>query len=176
MLISEAIDNTVREVPDFPKPGIMFKDITPILKNVELTNAIVNEVVDTFKSTKIDAVIGIESRGFLFGMAIAQAMKVPFCMVRKKGKLPGKTIEYSYDLEYGNATVEMHENEIDPNWNVLIHDDLLATGGTACAAAELVIKQGGKVAGFNFIIGLDFLRGIDKLQHYSTNIVSLKTY
>ncbi|MCI5057981.1 MAG: adenine phosphoribosyltransferase [Flavobacteriales bacterium] len=176
MTISEAIDNTIREVPDFPKKGIMFKDITPILKDVDLSKQITEAFVSELGSMEIDAVVGIESRGFLFGMALAHSLGVPFCMVRKKGKLPGDTIEHAYDLEYGQAIIEMHKDALEKDWNVLVHDDLLATGGTACAAAELINKLEANVIGFAFLVELSFLKGKDRLENYSNNIVSLKTY
>ena len=124
----------------------------------------------------IDAIVGVESRGFIYGMPLALELNVPFVLVRKVGKLPFTTIQYSYDLEYGSATVEMHVDSIKNDWNVFIHDDLLATGGTAIAAAELVQQQGGKVAGFGFIIELAFLEGAKRLEKYSKNIINLATY
>lgn len=166
----------IRNVPDFPKPGILFKDITPILADYVLCNDIVDEFYDHFKSHKIDAVIGVESRGFLFGMMMAQKFRIPFISVRKAGKLPYKTISYEYNLEYGTAKIEMHTDAIQPGWRVLIHDDLLATGGTAAAAAELVKKLNGEVAGFAFVIELAFLNGNQVLGKYSPNIFSLTTF
>ena len=132
-----------------------------------------NEVV---RDVKIDAIIGVESRGFLFGFLLANRMKIPFIPIRKVGKLPGETLKYKYDLEYGSSEVEVHISDIKKDWNVLIHDDLLATGGTACAASELVEKLGAKVVAFAFIISLDFLDGNKRLEKYSKNIISLKRY
>ena len=175
--IQERIKNSIRDVKDFPKEGIVFKDITPILSDVNLYN----DIVDTFvkniqeKNIKIDAIACIEARGFFFGTLIAQRLHVPFIPIRKKGKLPYETVSYSYDLEYGSATIEMHKDAIQKGWNVLIHDDLLATGGTAIAAAEL-IKPYGKVAGFSFLVDLTFLEGTEKLKKYSENIFSLIEY
>ena len=132
-MLKTKIDSVIREVPDFPKPGIMFKDITPILQDPVLCKEITDEICNHFRS-KVDVIVGVESRGFLFGMLIAQQLKVPFVTVRKKGKLPYKTVSYKYDLEYGSAEIEMHVDAIRKNDRVMVHDDLLATGGTAKAA------------------------------------------
>ncbi|MEN8927566.1 MAG: adenine phosphoribosyltransferase [Flavobacteriales bacterium] len=176
MNISEKIKSTVRNVPDFPKPGINFKDISPIVENPALSKEIVKEFATKLKDKNINAIVGVESRGFIYGMPLALEMNIPFILVRKVGKLPFTTIQYSYELEYGSATVEMHVDSIKKDWNVFIHDDLLATGGTAIAAAELVRQQGGKVAGFGFIIELAFLEGSKRLEKYTNNIVNLATY
>jgi adenine phosphoribosyltransferase len=176
MTIEQRLDQTLRTIPDFPKPGIMFKDITPVLEDPILCQDLVDDFISKLSSIKIDALVGVESRGFLFGLPLAMALKVPFITVRKKGKLPYKTVSYSYDLEYGSAEIEMHKDSIQPGWNVLVHDDLLATGGTAAAAAELVKMEGGLVAGFSFLIGLSFLNGANKLSSYSENIVSTIEY
>lgn len=176
MNLSEKIKQTVRNVPDFPKQGINFKDISPIVENPELSKEIVKEFANQLKGKNIDAIVGVESRGFIYGMPLALEMNIPFVLVRKAGKLPFDTIQYSYDLEYGSATVEMHVDSIKPDWNVFIHDDLLATGGTAIAASELVKKQGGNVAGYGFLIELSFLNGTDRLKKYSENIINLVTY
>lgn len=174
--ISEKIKQTVRNVPDFPKPGINFKDISPVVENPTLSREIVKEFANQLRDKGIDAIVGVESRGFIYGMPLALELNIPFVLVRKVGKLPFDTIKYSYDLEYGSATVEMHVDSIKPGWNVFIHDDLLATGGTAMAAAELVKQQKGNVAGFGFIIELSFLNGKGKLTHLSDNIINLATY
>lgn len=176
MNLSGKIKQTVRNVPDFPKPGINFKDISPIVENPGLSKEIVKEFADQLRDKNIDAIVGVESRGFIYGMPLALELNVPFVLVRKVGKLPFDTIQYSYDLEYGSATVEMHVDSIKPSWNVFVHDDLLATGGTAIAAAELVKRQGGNVAGFGFIIELSFLKGKEKLTYFSENIINLATY
>jgi len=176
MNIEEKIKNTVRNVPDFPKPGINFKDISPIVENPTLSKEIVKEFAAQLKGQNIHAIVGVESRGFIYGMPLALEMNIPFVLVRKVGKLPFKTIQYSYDLEYGSATVEMHIDSIKKDWNVFIHDDLLATGGTAIAAAELVKQQGGKIAGFGFIIELGFLNGVERIKPYSENIINLASY
>jgi len=175
-MISQKIDLAIREVSDFPKPGINFKDITTLLLDSELSSEIIDAFIERLKGKKIDAIIGVESRGFLFGFLLANKMSIPFIPIRKVGKLPGETLKYKYDLEYGSAEVEVHKLDIQKGWNVLVHDDLLATGGTACAAAELMQQLGAKVAAFAFVISLDFLQGNKKLEKYSKNIVSLKSY
>ena len=177
-MIKERIKATIRDVADFPKPGIMFKDITPILLDPVLCNDVVEEFAKQFSGHNIDAIVGVESRGFLFGMLLAQKINVPFITVRKAGKLPYKTISFEYDLEYGSAKMEMHVDALQKGWNVMIHDDLLATGGTAAAAASLIEMQQAKVAGFSFLIALDFLNGKEKLHKYTKaeNIVSLVNF
>ena len=175
MSLETKIKAAIRDVPDFPKPGIMFKDITPILENQTLCN----EIVDGFIANlfvKPDAIAGIESRGFLFGFLLANKLNIPFILIRKAGKLPGKTICYEYDLEYGTAKIEMHADSLKKGWNVLLHDDLLATGGTAEAAAHLIKQQGANVFGFNFVVGLEFLNGKQKLNIHSNNITCLAQY
>jgi adenine phosphoribosyltransferase len=175
-LLTQRITAAIRTVPDFPKPGILFKDITPILLDYALCADIATEFAQRVRPWNVDAIVGIESRGFLFGMLVAQQLQVPFIPIRKAGKLPYHTISHEYQLEYGTAKVEMHVDAIQPGWNVLIHDDLLATGGTACAAAELIRKQKGTIAGFSFLVGLHFLNGNDALRAYSNNITSLVNY
>ena len=175
-MISERLDKAIREVPNFPKEGINFKDITPLLMDAQLTNGIIDTFINQLNGIKLDAIVGIESRGFLFGFLLANKMGVPFIPIRKVGKLPGETLKYKYDLEYGSAEVEVHKSDINTGWNVLVHDDLLATGGTACAAAELIQRLGAKVAGFAFVVSLDFLNGKEKLKQYSDHIISLKDY
>ena len=175
-MLETKIKATLRDVVDFPKPGIVFKDITPVLKDSALCKEITSALKEQLNGVKIDVVAGIESRGFLFGLALAQALDVPFVPIRKVGKLPYKTIQQSYDLEYGSATLEVHEDAFESGQKVLIHDDLLATGGSASAAAELIQKCGGEVAGFNFLVGLNFLNGNEKLKNYSNNITNLVAY
>ena len=174
MTLKDKLEKAIRNVPDFPKPGIQFKDITPIFLDAKLCDEIAESIINRFLHNhgKIDAICAIESRGFFIGILIANKMGVPLFPVRKQGKLPAKTRSFSYELEYGSATLEIHTDVIKPNWNVMIHDDLLATGGTAMAAAELVKMEGGKVAGFSFIAELDFLNGRNKILPYSGNIVS----
>lgn len=168
----EKLALTLRDVQDFPKPGILFKDITPVLANASLCKQIVNEFVSNLKY-HIGAVAGIESRGFFFGFLLANKLGVPFIPIRKPGKLPFTTISMEYELEYGTGKIEMNSDAINPGTNVLIHDDLLATGGTAAAAAKLIKSAGGNVAGFCFVIGLKELKGEDKLKPYSDNIFNL---
>lgn len=177
-MIEELIKSKIRDVQDFPKPGIVFKDITPVLKNAELCSYIVSELYHEIlsKGIKIDAIAGAESRGFFFGFLLANKMQVPFIPIRKPGKLPFRTVSIEYDLEYGSSKIEMNEDAIESGWNVLIHDDLLATGGTAAATAELIKRQGGNIAGFYFMVGLGFLNGAEKLKPYSENIFSLANY
>lgn len=176
MDLAEEIKNNIRDVQDFPKRGIMFKDITPIFSNPELCTQIVKGFIDQLKNTKPDAVACIESRGFFFGMLLAQEFKVPFIPIRKKGKLPYKTLSLDYELEYGTETMEIHSDAIKEGQNILIHDDVLATGGTAVAASQLIMRAGGNVAGYAFLLSLGFLSGAEKLQLISPNIVSLVEY
>ncbi|MDG1333165.1 MAG: adenine phosphoribosyltransferase [Crocinitomicaceae bacterium] len=176
MTLEEKLRSAIRDVPDFPKPGIVFKDITPIMQNAELSNEVLDEMVEMYKDQDIDAVAGIESRGFLFGYPLAMRLGLPFILIRKKGKLPYRKISYDYDLEYGSATIEMHTDAVGNKQKVLIHDDLLATGGSAEAAGHLIEKSGGEVAGFNFLVALDFLNGDEKLKRFSHNITSFVNY
>ncbi len=176
MTVEEKLKNTIRDIQDFPKPGIVFKDITPIMKDPVLSNEILEYLHDYYKDQEIDVVAGIESRGFLFGYPLAMKLGVPFILIRKKGKLPYKKLSYDYDLEYGSATIEIHEDAVDHQQRVLIHDDLLATGGSAEAAARLIESAGGIVAGFNFLVSLDFLNGDEKIKEISDNIFNLVRY
>lgn len=176
MDLSEKIKATIRDVKDFPSPGILFKDITPVLHDPKLCSKILDEFVRHFSSPKPDAIISIESRGFMWGMLLSQYFEVPFIPVRKAGKLPYDTIQQPYALEYGTATMEMHVDALKMGQRVLIHDDLLATGGTANAAAELVKKAGGELLGFCFLLELSFLKGREKLMKHSSEVVSLVTY
>jgi adenine phosphoribosyltransferase len=175
-MIESKIKLTVRDVNDFPKPGIVFKDITPILKDPALCMDITKALAEQLKGIDIDVVAGIESRGFLFGPSLAQLLNVPFVPIRKAGKLPYKTVQQSYELEYGQATIEVHEDALIAGQRVLIHDDLLATGGTVVAASKLVMQLGAKVAAYSFIIGLDFLNGRARLKPYAEHIFSLASY
>lgn len=170
------IRNAIRNVPDFPKPGIQFKDITPLLEDPQLSREIVDAFEEKLRGMKIDAIVGVESRGFLFGFALAARLHVPFILVRKSGKLPYKTIGTEYALEYGTARVEMHVDALREGWNVLVHDDLLATGGTAEAAAKLIGMQKARVAGFTFVVELGFLNGRKRLEAYSDKVLSLVAY
>jgi len=175
-MISSKIKQTVRDVSDFPKPGISFKDITPILKDYQLCADITNELAMQVRDLNIDVVAGIESRGFLFGPQLAQLLKVPFVPIRKAGKLPYKTIQESYNLEYGSAVIECHEDALIKGQRVLIHDDLLATGGTVVAATKLIQQLQAELLGYSFIISLDFLNGRERLKPYSEKVFSLASY
>lgn len=175
-MLRDKLKSVIRSVEDFPKKGIVFKDIMPVLEKPELCTEIVDEFIHNIQDIKIDAVVAIESRGFIFGMLLAHKLKVPFVAVRKEGKLPGATIAHSYNLEYGSATVEIHKGSIKKGWNVLVHDDLLATGGTAVAASELIIKEGGKVAAYSFLVELKFLNGSSHLKKFTNRINSLVEY
>ena len=175
-MISQKIHTAIREVPDFPKPGINFKDITTLLLDPILSNEIVDAFIERLKAKQIDAIVGVESRGFLFGFLLANKMEIPFVPIRKVGKLPGETLKFKYDLEYGSAEVEVHKSDIKKGWNIVVHDDLLATGGTACAASELIQKLGANVAAYAFVISLDYLKGNETLEKYSKEIISLKKY
>lgn len=171
----QKLENTILNIPDFPKSGIQFKDITPIFLNPKLYEAVIEDLAN-FSRGKIDAVCGIESRGYLFGIAIAVALEVPFILIRKAGKLPPPFIGEKYDLEYGTAEIEMRTGQLKPGQRVLIHDDLLATGGTTEAAAKLVEKQGAKASQFSFLIGLKDLHGKDKLKQFNAEIHEILQY
>ncbi len=175
-MIQEKAKACVRDVPDFPKPGILFRDLTPILARPDLCIEIDDFFAETFRSQHIDAVAALEARGFWFGPGISRKLNVPFIPIRKKGKLPFRTIERSYALEYGQAVVEMHVDAVQPGMRILIHDDLIATGGSAVAASELIENMGGVVAGFSFLVEISDLKGRDRLNRFSSNIVSLITY
>jgi adenine phosphoribosyltransferase len=175
-MISKKLQQSIRNIPDFPKPGIMFKDITPILKDAQLCSEVIDAFVAQLAGIQIDVIAGIESRGFLFGLMLANRLQVPFVPIRKQGKLPFKTIQQSCELEYGSAILELHEDAISPGQRVLIHDDLLATGGTVGAATRLVQQLGGIVAGYAFVISLDFVHGKEKLHSVSENIITLVSY
>jgi len=175
-MISSEIDKLIRDVEDFPKKGIIFKDITTLLMDKEVSDKIIDKFILETSNLKIDAIAGIESRGFLYGFLLANRLNIPFIPIRKSGKLPCDTKKYKYDLEYGSSEIEIHNKDVKKDWNILVHDDLLATGGTACASAELIKLCQANVIGFTFVIELGFLNGLDKLKKYSNNIISLKTY
>lgn len=160
------IERAIRNIPDFPKPGIQFKDITPVLADSRLFSGSINLLADGFKPGEVDAVVGIDARGFIFAAAAAVKLRAGFVPVRKKGKLPYQTHEQQYDLEYGTATVAVHVDALKPGSRVLLIDDLLATGGTAAAAAALVQKLGARILEISFLIELSFLGGRGKLQGY----------
>jgi len=176
MSIEDLLKQHVHEIEDFPKAGVSFKDITPILHNPELSKLVVRALAEYAKPLNVDAIVGIDSRGFLFGPSLARFLDLPFVLVRKQGKLPGDTIAHSYDLEYGSAALEIHRNALQPGQKVLIHDDLLATGGTAKASAELVQQLGAQVSAFAFVINLAFLNGAALLEPYGASCHSLLSY
>lgn len=156
----------VRDIPNFPEPGIIFKDITPVLKHPQALREVVELMTEHARSLKPDVVAGIESRGFVFGLPIAVNLGLGFVPIRKLGKLPGEKISEEYALEYGTNTVEIHVDAIEPGQRVVVVDDLLATGGTAAASARLIERLGGTVAGFTFLIELNFLKGRQNLRGY----------
>lgn len=170
--LESRIEAAIQDVVDFPQKGIIYKDITPIFQDPELCVSILDAMKLEFDSKNIEAVLGMESRGFLFGLPLAMALGVPFVLVRKKGKLPREAYSVSYSLEYGEATIEMHKDALTNNQRVLIHDDVLATGGTAQAAARLVEMAGAKVVGFSFLTELSFLNGTSALSSYNAHISS----
>lgn len=156
----------IRDIDDFPKPGVTFKDITPLLKNPEALNNACESLLEAVGGLKIDKVVGVDSRGFIFAPMLASKLNAGFVPVRKKGKLPFGTIAESYQLEYGEDVLEMHIDAIGQGEKVLVHDDVLATGGTASAVCKLVEKLGGEVVQCNFLIQLVFLNGAEKLNGY----------
>ncbi len=158
------LESFIRDVPDFPKEGIIFKDITPLLASSEAFNETCDRLAKRFADKGVAKVVGIESRGFIFGTPVAERLGVGFVPIRKPGKLPAETVSQSYQLEYGTDTIEIHADAIEPGENILLIDDLLATGGTMAAAADLVSKLGGEVVGIGFVIELCFLAGRDKLK------------
>jgi len=164
MKLDSLIKKAIRDIPDYPKPGVVFKDISPLLASPHLIEEMLEEQFDHWKDKKIDAVAAIEARGFIFGSLLAHSLKVPFIPVRKSGKLPYKTMKQEYSLEYGTASIEMHIDAVEKGWRVLIHDDLLATGGTAIAAGSLIKRLGGDITGFSFLINLSFLPGKKNLE------------
>lgn len=151
------LDKTVRRVPDFPKPGILFYDITGVLVNPDALKFVIEQMVEKYKDQKIDAVAGVESRGFIFAAPFAEKLGIPLILIRKKGKLPGDTYECSYALEYGTATIEVHKSDIKKGQNILVVDDLIATGGTLAAAKNLIEQGDAKVIDFFGVIGLPAL-------------------
>ena len=153
----------IRSIPDYPKKGILFRDITTLIKNEKAFAETINQIVEKTKKYKFDKIAAIESRGFVFASAVSYILKKPFVMLRKKNKLPADVYSVDFELEYGTATIEVHKDSIKKNENVLIIDDLIATGGTAEAAAKLIEISGGKVAGFVFVINLFDLNGSDNL-------------
>ena len=161
---AEELRSLVRDIPDFPKPGILYRDLTPLLQDAQGLRNAIQSVADPFRDDSVDAVVGIESRGFILGTPLAMELGVGFVLIRKQGKLPAKTLRASYELEYGRDTVEMHVDALQPGQRVLIVDDLIATGGTAAAAIELVRKAGAELVGCSFLIELAALEGRKRLD------------
>jgi adenine phosphoribosyltransferase len=166
----------IANYPDFPKQGILFRDINPVFKRNDALNYIADEFYRIYNKSKVDMVAGIESRGFIIATALALRFGSGILMIRKAGKLPGRTLKKSYDIEYGTAIMEIQQDAIDKGNNILIADDLIATGGTAEAAAQLIKELGGNVAGFAFIIELSDLKGADRLRRTGYNVESLVTF
>ena len=166
--------DSIRDVPDFPEPGIVFKDITPLLLSPDLLELAIESLAEPIRGLKINRVLGIESRGFLFGAPLAMKLGVGLVLARKPGKLPWKTRRVEYSLEYGTDAIEVHTDAIEPGHRVLVVDDLLATGGTAQAAAQVVSDAGAELVGFSFLIELAFLNGREKLPE--SRVFSLLTY
>lgn len=160
------VEDYVVSIPDFPEPGIIFRDVTSVIQDAEGLQLAIDEMQKLLEGIEFDVLVGAESRGFIFGMPIAYNLKKPFVLVRKKGKLPRETVEMSYDLEYGSATIEMHKDSIKPGQKVVIVDDLIATGGTIEAAAKLVEQLGGEVVKIIFLMELAGLEGRKKLEKY----------
>lgn len=169
------VKEKIRAVPNFPKEGIIFRDITTGIKDSETLQTMIDYLCDQYKDVKIDYIAGIESRGFIFGMPMAYKLNCGFIPVRKPNKLPAQTLKESYDLEYGSDSIEIHADAIEPGANVLVVDDLLATGGTAKAACNLVKKAGGNLVGAAFLIELVGLKGIEKLNNCG-KVVSMLQY
>ncbi len=174
LLVVPDLKKLIREVPDFPKPGILFYDITTLLKDKLGLRLVIDALKDHYQDHAVDTVVGIEARGFIFGPALAYALGTGFVPVRKPKKLPAATVSVEYQLEYGFDSLEVHKDAIECGQNVLIVDDVLATGGTACAVTKLVEKLGGKVAGVGFVLELEFLKGREKLA--GQDVFSLLKY
>lgn len=168
------LKEAIRDVPDFPKKGIIFKDITTLLARGDIFQEVIRQMTEHYRKKGVEQVVGIESRGFIFGAPVAYELGAGIVPIRKKGKLPYKTISATYELEYGTDTLEMHEDALRPGTKVLIVDDLLATGGTARATAELVRKAGGIIVGLAFLIELEFLKGRHNLKDF--DVFSLIQY
>lgn len=165
------LEDYIRVIPDFPQPGVMFRDITTVFQDADGMKLAIDQMQEAVKDLDFDVIVGAESRGFIFGAAMAYNLHTPLSLARKKGKLPWKTESVDYDLEYGKATLEMHIDAIKPGQKVLLVDDLLATGGTVKAAAELIEKLGGQVAGILVMIELKGLEGRKKLEGYRVDTV-----
>jgi adenine phosphoribosyltransferase len=170
----DGLKEYIREIPDYPKPGILFYDITTLIKEKAGLAKVIDGISEHFINYKVDLVVGMEARGFIFGPAVAYRLNAGFIPIRKPRKLPGETVKQTYKLEYGEDTLEIHKDAIQKAQRVLVVDDLLATGGTAVAATELVKQLGGSVCGIGFVIELDFLSGRDKLKDF--DVFSLLHY
>jgi adenine phosphoribosyltransferase len=175
-MIENKIKSVIQSIPDFPKEGIDYKDIMPIFEDQNLCSEITTAFCDQLKKLNPEVIVGIESRGFLFGMLIANKLGIPFVPIRKKGKLPGKTLSLSYDLEYGSAVIEVQASAGLANKRVVIHDDLLATGGTVDAVGKLMHQMNAEVIAFAFLINLNLINYQEKLKPYSDNFVTLVNY
>ena len=176
MNLESRIKQAMVDVHDFPSPGIVFKDITPLFQDPNLLTDLVEAMAEACNGQRIDAIVGLESRGFLLAVPLSIRLGIPFIMVRKKGKLPRECHSVSYDLEYGSSTIEMHKDALKPGSRVLIHDDVLATGGTAEAAAQLVQQAGAEVAMFQFIVELTFLRGMERMLPYTHSVTTFARF
>ncbi len=172
----EVVKSIIRDIPDFPKPGILFKDVTPLFQDAEAWSHVVDFFYEKFKDKGITKIVGVESRGFLLGPALALRLGVGFVPIRKPGKLPWKTYSESYDLEYGSETIEIHQDALSKDDVVIIHDDLLATGGTMGAAINLVNNFGATIEEVSFIVELNFLEGRKKLEEKSVDVYSYIQY
>ena len=173
-LNSDQLKKLIREIPDFPKKGILFYDITTLLKDKSGYAALIDQLAEHYIGKQVDLILGMEARGFIFGPALAYRLNAGFVPVRKPGKLPAATARVEYDLEYGSNALEVHKDAIEKGQRVLIVDDLLATGGTAQATAKLATTLGAQIAGLGFVVELDFLKGRDKLKPY--DVFSLLHY
>jgi len=172
----DLVRQLIRDIPDFPQPGILFKDITPVLADAKTFQAVLDEMEERLRGRGFDRIVAIESRGFVFGAALADRLEIGFSPVRKLGKLPYKTHRIEYALEYGKGVLEAHVDSVKPGEKVAIVDDLLATGGTAWGAAQLVQKQEGQVGAFLFVVELSFLKGRDRLAQYGAPVEALISY
>ncbi len=175
MTIKE-IEKYIIDVPDFPKPGILFKDIMPLLEDVSVRNALLKHLVDQVKGFNPEVIVGIESRGFFLGILLANALNIPFIPIRKKGKLPGEVLSQSYSLEYGTDQMEIQASMLQKYKRILIHDDVLATGGTCEAAAKLCSYNKDVTLGFSFLMNLSFLNGKQKINPFTEHVYSVLTY
>ena len=172
----DLVRQLIRDIPDFPQPGILFKDITPVLADAKAFQAVLDEMEERLRGRGFERIVAIESRGFVFGAALADRLEIGFSPVRKLGKLPYRTHRIEYALEYGKGVLEAHVDSVKPGEKVAIVDDLLATGGTAWGAAQLVQKQEGQVGAFLFVVELSFLKGRDRLAQYGAPVEALISY